>query len=203
MLGNANGFRCCGSGRANPWTWVEVSDTDPTVQRLDRRFTAKDVTVLYFVAFSLVTTVWAMIISVYAVDDVDLLRTVIVTVFSFAMVLLSIAVTAWRVWILKFDMVHPVLSLLSDAPGVQQLPGTSDTGGRTMLGFMTCTFLVAILTFVAGGICLRDANTRGAGIGLCVATTFLLLASSAFYRKHAGVFLGRYRDRLQAGRAQA
>ncbi len=176
------------SALKTPWTWAEVCGTRPDIQRLDRVFAAKDVAVLYFATLTLTAMVWALIITVLSVNDVDSMRAFTIVIFSFAMVVLAVAVTVRRIWIIKYCMVHPAMGIL----GTPAL--TSDDGGRGMMAGMVVCFIAAMFTLAAGAVNLIVSHaTRGAGVGLCVATTVLLLCSSAFYRKHAGVYLGQVR----------
>ena len=186
--------RSSGTASSYPWSWSDVSVTDPDVQQWDRQFAAKDVGVLYVVTLTLVAMMWALIITVFAVDDVNARLDVIVTVFSFSMVALALGITVRRLWIIKFYMLHPALSRLYDRPGA----AFSDVhNGRRMLAGMVVTFVAGIAVLVAGGICLVvGANTRGAGVGLCVGTTALFILSGTFYRLHACSFLARVKTTL-------
>ena len=190
-----SGFESGSRRRSLPWSWSDVSTTDPAVTRLDREFAARDTTILYAVVVVLVAMVWALVITVFVAGAGDATKTAVVTVFSFAMVVLAVAVTTRRLWIIKYHMVHPAIQMLS-ASGA-----AGSAVGQTMLGLMATSFIVAVFAFVAGGICLVASDaSRGAGIGLCMATTALMILSGVFYRLHAGAFLAAVRDGAPAHR---
>lgn len=170
-----------------PWTWSEVSTTDATVVELDRKFTASDLRVQYFLTLSLLALTWALILTVFIVDDLTgTTQRVVVAAFALALVLLSIAVSIWRMLVIKYGLLHPALK----ATGV---PG--DAGRR----FMACSvsvFVVAMVGTVAAGICLvQDSNkAQAAGLGLCLTVTLLFILALFLYRRHAGVHMEQWRN---------
>jgi hypothetical protein len=175
---------------------------------LESAFRAKDVTVQYGIAIILLVMTWALIVTVFAAKDMTNQRENVVRVYCLSMVALSLAVTMCRMWIIKYDMLHPALQLCpsqltgagaptaptayavaSDDLLARSVPQFEQT--RRYLVMMAACFGVGICTAVAGAVCLVSTafDTQAAGVGLCMGTTLVFTLTNAFYRRHAGVYV--------------
>jgi hypothetical protein len=175
------------------WTWGQVAskvqspELKAHIHALDAVFRAKDVAIQYAITILMIIMTWTLIITVFAsghsvVDQ----RENIVRAFCLFMMVLALVFAICRMWIIKFDMLHPALSLIHGSGPAPAYEATR----RYLLG-MVIYFVVGICTAVAGAICLLGSayKTQAVGVGLCVATTFVLTLTSVFYRWHAGVHM--------------
>jgi hypothetical protein len=193
-----------------PWSWNDVTGKDDATKRivadLDRAFAAKDIQVHYVVTILLTAIVWALLITIHVVGDLNAAKDLVVTVFSLILVGLALVVSVRRVWIIKYNMLHPALQLLQPLGGgagsgvvgtalVQSaaslLRGASSSSvGTHFFGTFVGFLVIGVMTLLAGAICLIvSSSTVGVGIALSVVTTALFISSVAFYRRHVGVHL--------------
>ncbi len=105
---------------------------EAVIHRLDRTFVAKDTQVLYAVSAVLLAMIWALIITIYRVHDVYAKRDTIVTVFCLVLDAIAFLYAVRRIWILKFDMVHPALEMLGElnyrsASAIMVAPSSTST----------------------------------------------------------------------------
>lgn len=190
-----------------PWSWSNVRPADDrtkvVVFDLDRAFAAKDIQVHYAVTILLVITVWALLITIHVVEDLEKTKNLVVTVFSLLLVALTLVVSVRRVWIIKYNMLHPAIQLLTSSSGSAVSPrdtvpsayallheSSSTSKGTHFFGTFVGFLVVAVGTLLAATICLvMSTATVGVGIALAIVTTALFIAAVAFYRHHAGVHL--------------
>ena len=187
-----------------PWSWNDVTGKDDVTKRivadLDRAFAAKDIQVHYAVTILLTAIVWALLITIHVVSDLNKSKDLIVTVFSLILVALALVVSVRRVWIIKYNMLHPALQLLqpvgSTATALVQSAASllrgaaSSSVGTHFFGTFVGFLVIGVMTLLAGAICLIVSSaTVGVGIALSVVTTALFISSVAFYRRHVGVHL--------------
>lgn len=177
------------------WMWDEVAQKvqNPVLRTrimdLDAMFRKKDAAVQYHLTMILIVMMWCLVITVFASgQDVVDQRDNIVRVFCLTMVGLALLVTIRRMWVVKYHMLHPALTLLqADGP----VSDVAHNATRVYLCKMVFYIVVSICAAIAGAICLLGTTykTQAAGVGLCVATTFVLRLTSLFYRYHAGVHM--------------
>ncbi len=174
------------------WTWASVlenvqnPDLRSLVRDLDSTFRNKDTTILYEITVLMIAVCWSLIVTVFASGQaVSDKRDTIVRVYCLAMMVFSLVFTVCRMWVIKFHMLHPALHLLNGGSA-----HVSEATRRYLMG-LVIYFVVGICTAVAGAICLLSSpfNTQAAGVGLSVATTFILSMASVCYRWHAGVYV--------------
>jgi hypothetical protein len=228
-----------------PWGWIDVGVRDgssdnslseasrlgisrinETITKLDRVFVAKDVRVLYSVAAALLAMIWALIICMYSVQDLQDSRDTVVTVFCLGLDVIAFVYAVRRIWILKFDMVHPALRILGQVVARRRSASASATasapqedlalsqtafaynsladreGGimltNMFLAIMVTCMAIGILGFAAASACLLGRGRAvAAGIGLAAASSVAFVLSVLFYRKHAGVHLQHINTELR------
>jgi hypothetical protein len=207
-----------------PWSWSDVTGAsqtvDPVVQctitTLDRKFAAKDTQVLYFVSGTLLAMIWALIISMYAVHDLDKSKNAVVAIFCLAMDVIAFLYAVRRIWIIKFLMVHPALGMLGQMQGSNPVASAVTTVGtqydfllrresgvpmtNVFLGMMVACQAIAVVSLSAAAACLVGSDTTvvAAGIGLAAACSVAFVVSVVFYRKHAGVHLQQVQAKIDA-----
>lgn len=201
-----------------PWGWQDVSprapagheDAHTTITALDRAFAAKDTQVLYMVSGVLLAMIWALIITMYSVTNLQDSKNIVMAVFCLGLDVIAFLYAVRRIWLLKFLMVHPALGMLGQLNRPVTVAVTTGAYDHLLrgeagipltnvfLGMMVACQAVAVVTLTAAAACLVGSNTAiAAGIGLAAASSIAFVASVVCYRKHAGVHLQQLKLQLQ------